>query len=201
MFISPTEAVKIYDVSKPTLYKDMTEGRLSFTKDDRNRRKINVAELDRLYSKRRDASETFTSGNGNLTEGLTNLNVNSKAISKEIQTLVQQGKDREIELLQQQIEQYKAQVENLNQNLAETREEHRSYVRLLEDKRDEQGAKTSRWEEKFLAMEQKMSSLQNQNKKLMRREEIRKQRIEERRRQREAEKEQKSSNFFSRLFG
>ena len=156
--------------------------------------------MDRLYSKRRDASETFTSGNGNLTEGLTNLNVNPGAISKEIQNLVQQGKDREIELLQQQIEQYKAQVENLNQNLAETREEHRSYVRLLEDKREEQGAKTSRWEEKFLAMERKMNTLQNQNKKLMRREEIRKQRIEERREKLEVQKIRKTPNTIISIF-
>jgi hypothetical protein len=45
MFISPTNAVKMYNVSKPTLYKDMSDGTLSFDKDDRGRRKLNVAEL------------------------------------------------------------------------------------------------------------------------------------------------------------
>ena len=37
MFISPTNAVKMYEGSKPTLYKDMSDGKLSFTIDDRDR--------------------------------------------------------------------------------------------------------------------------------------------------------------------
>src|SRR5688500_9639645 len=51
MFISPAEALRRYAVSKPTLYSDMKDGKLSYTIDDRARRKINVAELDRLYEK------------------------------------------------------------------------------------------------------------------------------------------------------
>jgi len=204
MFISPTDAVKRYELSKPTLYKDMSDGKLSFTKDDRNRRKINVAELDRLYSKRKDAPADLTSVNVN---GFTEPNVNSYYLSqqvKAIQEQVEQGKNREIELLEQQIEQFKDQLENLNRHLDETREEHRVYVRLLEDKREEQGAKTSRWDEKLQIMEHQVVALQKQNQQLIAREEERKKRIEKRRRQRQAEKlqeQEKHKSFLERLFG
>ncbi len=149
MFISPTDAVKMYDVSKPTLYKDMSDGTISFTKDDRDRRKINVAELDRLYAKRQDAPEGLTSTNGNQWDGLTEPNVNNQHLAqqaKAIREQIEQSRNREIELLEAQIEQFKNQIENLHRHLDETREEHRVYVRLLEDKREEQGAKTSRWD-------------------------------------------------------
>ena len=37
MQISPTEAVKMYEVSKPTIYKDMEEGKVSFEFDARKK--------------------------------------------------------------------------------------------------------------------------------------------------------------------
>ena len=207
MFISPTDAVKMYDVSKPTLYKDMSDGTISFTKDDRDRRKINVAELDRLYAKRPDAAEGLTSTNGKAWGGLTEPNVNNQHLAQQVKTIreqIEQSRNREIELLEEQIEQFKNQIENLHRHLDETREEHRVYVRLLEDKREEQGAKTSRWDQKLQAMEHQLSALQDQNKLLVAREEERKKRIEERRRKQEAEKRQeqeRKQRFWNRLFG
>ena len=84
MFISPTNAVKMYDVSKPTLYKDMSEGKLSFTKDDRDRRKINVAELDRLYEKREDTPADLTSANVKNGEAFTEPNVKHQQLSQQV---------------------------------------------------------------------------------------------------------------------
>ena len=167
MYISPTEAIKMYDVSKPTLYKDMSEGNLSFKKDDRKRRKINIAELDRIYQKRAGQGDDLTSRNVKPAIPLTELNVSDKQVATQIKAIREQiskSKDREIELLEQQIEQFKDQVENLNRHLEETRKEHKVYVRLLEDKREEQGAKTSHWGEKLELMEQQISALKLQNK-------------------------------------
>jgi predicted site-specific integrase-resolvase len=84
MFISPTNAVKMYNVSKPTLYKDMSDGTLSFDKDDRGRRKLNVAELDRLYDKREDAKTDLTSANVNSGQSLTESNVNNQQLTRQI---------------------------------------------------------------------------------------------------------------------
>jgi len=207
MFISPTDAVKMYDVSKPTLYKDMSEGKLSFNKDDRDRRKINVAELDRLYQKREDTPADLTSVNVKNGEAFTEPNVKHQQLSQQVKAIreqIEQSKNREIELLEQQIEQIKDQIENLNRHLDETREEHRGYMRLLEDKREEQGAKTSQWDEKLQIMEHQVAALQEQNRQLIAKEEERRKRIEERRRKREAERlreREQSKSLFSRLFG
>lgn len=207
MFISPTNAIKMYDVSKPTLYKDMSEGKLSYTKDDRKRRKINVAELDRIYQKRQAVEEDLTLDNVKEITDFTEANVKNKQVTSQVKAIreqIEKSKGREVELLEQQIEQYKDQVENLNRHLEETREEHRVYVRLLEDKREEQGAKTTNWEGKLQLLEQQINALQLQNQQLIIREEERKKRIEERRQRKEAEKKaappQKSS-FFERFFG
>ncbi len=137
MYISPTDAVKMYNVSKPTLYKDMSSGTISFDKDDRGRRKLNVAELDRLYDKREGAKTELTLKNVNPEQGLTESKVNNQQLAQQLNTIREQignGKDREIQLLEQQIEQYREQIENLNRHLDETREEHRGYMRLLENK-------------------------------------------------------------------
>lgn len=207
MFISPTDAVKMYDVSKPTLYKDMSDGTISFTKDDRDRRKINVAELDRLYEKRQGVPEGLTSMNGKQWDGLTELNVNDQHLVQQVKAVreqIEQSRSREIELLEEQVEQFKNQIEKLHQHLDETREEHRVYVRLLEDKREEQGAKTSHWDQKFQAMEREVNVLQEQNKLLVAREEERKKHIEERRRKQAVEKQleqERKQHFWQRLFG
>ena len=94
--------------------------------------------------------------------------------------------------------------EHLNQHLNETREEHRVYVSHIEDKREEQGAKTSQWDEKFQILEHELIAVKEQNRLLITREEERKRRIEERKRKREVQKlqeQEKGKNVFFRLFG
>jgi chromosome segregation ATPase len=207
MFISPTNAVKMYNVSKPTLYKDMSDGTLSFDKDDRGRRKLNVAELDRLYDKREDAKTDLTSANVNSGQSLTESNVNNQQLTRQLKSIreqIENTKDREIQLLEQQIEQFKDQIENLNRHLDETREEHRGYMRLLENKSKEQGAKTSQWDEKIQLMEYELKAVKEQNQILISREEERKKRTEEKRRRRaevKLKKEENNKSFFSKLFG
>ncbi len=201
MYISPTEAIKMYDVSKPTLYKDMSEGNLSYRKDDRKRRKINIAELDRLYQKREGQGNDLTSNNVKRDTPLTELNVNNKHVAaqiKVIQEQIQSGHNREVELLNNQIEQLQNQIENLNKNLNKALD----ITALIEDKREEQGAKTSHWEQKFELMGQEINTLKLQNQKLISREEERKRRIEERRRQRQLQKMEeppKKQNFIIRI--
>jgi hypothetical protein len=55
MSLSPAEAIRIYDVSKPTLYKDMNNGTVSYVLDDKKKRKLNPAELDRIYQKKQQS--------------------------------------------------------------------------------------------------------------------------------------------------
>lgn len=57
MLISPAKAIGLYQVSKPTLYADMKSGKISFKKDNRGKRKLEISELERVYSKREESSE------------------------------------------------------------------------------------------------------------------------------------------------
>jgi hypothetical protein len=76
MFISPAEALRLYAVSKPTLYSDMKDGKLSYQVDDRDKRRINVAELDRLYEKRPEG--TKHPGAVNVQDPVTQTELNGK---------------------------------------------------------------------------------------------------------------------------
>lgn len=80
MHISPTEAIKLYDVSKPTLYSDMKEGKLSFKIDDRKKRKIDIAELERLYKLRDDHVSQSTLNNVKVRKENTEFNVNNESV-------------------------------------------------------------------------------------------------------------------------
>ena len=66
----------------------------------------------------------------------------------------------------------------------------------------EQGTKSSNWEQKFQAMENQINRLQEQNNAFVAREEYRKKRIEERRQKRAAERRQeqeKNTSLFQQV--
>lgn len=197
MLVSPTKALKLYKVSKPTIYSDMKSGKLSFTKDDRGKRKINVAELDRLYDQREegtgkgktkngknDNEKTFSNGKG---EGSTAaLKEEIRSIREELLKLHEQEKSR----LEDQIEMLKEQVE-------EARKDKNNYMRLLED-HSKSGQKSEE--------DKKIEILGKTLEKFVNQEEERQKRIEERRKKRDElrrlkEEEEQSRGFWSKLFG
>ena len=47
--VSITKASKLTGISRTTLYTDMNSGKLSFKPEGKNRRTVNVAELERVY--------------------------------------------------------------------------------------------------------------------------------------------------------
>ena len=202
MNITPTKAVKLFKVSKPTLYNDMKSGKLSFELDGRKKRKINVAELDRLYDKREKTDENLTSKSVKSENSFTGSNVNESSLKREIENIreqIQSSHKREIELMNNQIEQLQSQLENLNKNLDKALD----VTALLEDKRAGQGAKETKIDEKFKNMESVIEELRLQNKRLLDKESERQKKSEERRKQRELEAAEKEKNkpLLKRLFG
>lgn len=123
MFLSPTEALKQFNISKPTLYADMKTGKLSFKLDDRNKRKINVAELDRIYDKKKSHQQKSNS--------LENVQNNS---DQTFSNTFDKSKDVEIEYLKKIIEQHESENENLRESLKRSQEGHNRATLLLEDK-------------------------------------------------------------------
>ena len=56
--ISIKEAVAIYPVSESTLRRDIKSGKVSSEKDDRGRRRIDTAELARVYGQLRQSTQS-----------------------------------------------------------------------------------------------------------------------------------------------
>lgn len=199
MFVSPTKAIKMYNVSKPTLYSDMKTGKLSFNLNDRKKRKINVAELDRLYEKRDLEEGDLTSKTVKSKSKNTEVNDSNRLLEKEVENIRQSLSDshkREVTLLSNQIEQLQNQVENLNQNLYKALD----ITALLEDKRATQGSEDRKMEQKLDDMNQVIEDLRKQNERLDRKEKERQKRSEERRKQREIEEAKKSKSIWQKLF-
>lgn len=111
MFFSPTQATANYVVSKPTLYKDMSDGTLSYKIDGKKRRRLNAAELDRLYEPRPTAETGKASGNGKDGATTRKLNVSSLgeeerielAVLREQVTILKAERERERQQLNDQI--------------------------------------------------------------------------------------------------
>ena len=54
--ISIAEALKLVDVSKTTLYRDLKENKLSSTTDTKGKKVIDTAELERFYGQLKSPS-------------------------------------------------------------------------------------------------------------------------------------------------
>lgn len=60
--LSITEAVKIIPVSESTLRRDLKSGKVSFETDTKNRKRIDIAELSRVYGQLNGAETTTETG-------------------------------------------------------------------------------------------------------------------------------------------
>lgn len=195
--ISPAEAVRQFNVSKPTLYKDMEDGKLSYTLDDRNKRKIDVAELQRIYDLRPDENE-ITSDNVKQNTNATKVDVNQEMVPKS-------------ELLDKEIEMLKAQLANKDQELQHWIEAHdkaqstaQKITLLLEDHTSKQDT-DSEWKKSFKALENRIANQEKEAKEKADREEkiLRQNRGLKKALDAEKQKveEEKSKSVWQKLFG
>ena len=66
--ISIAEALKLVDVSKTTLYRDLKENKLSSTTDAKGKKVIDTAELERFYGQLKSPSVNGAGHNGTVDE-------------------------------------------------------------------------------------------------------------------------------------
>jgi len=194
MMVSPTKALKMYKVSKPTLYQDMKTGKLSFTKNTKGRRQLNVAELERVYSKR----EEGTNDNETKSEQVSSENkAHEKPSALDQSKLLQ----TQIELLQEQMKFKDLMIEEWQEAFNKAQKTADKITALIEYKSEGQGDK-----QKIDKLEQTVNQLVEQNKELLQKENDRRTRVEARRKEQERlakikEEEEQRKGFFSRLFG
>jgi len=197
MNVSPTKAIKMYNVSKPTLYSDMKTGKLSYDMTDRKKRKINVAELDRIYDKRNTEEGSTNSESVKEKSVLTETNVSSVKLRLELEEArknLADSRNREMETLKNQIEQQQEQIDLLNRNLNKALD----ITALLEDKREGQGAKEAQRDAKLEILERQLEKMERQNQLLQAKEEERKRRLAEQKKQ--AEEAANKKGWFVRMF-
>ena len=72
--ISIAEALKLVNVSKTTLYRDLKENRLSSTTDAKGKKVIDTAELERFYGQLKFPSVNGAGNNGNSQSDPTEQN-------------------------------------------------------------------------------------------------------------------------------
>ena len=120
--LSVTEALKIVSVSKTTLYSDMDKGVVSYDLDVKGRKRVDIAELQRVYGPL-NTPETENANPHNGTPDLTHQetsqpteNNNSEVVKllesqiEHLQTEVSTARERETKLLEMlALEQQKTQ--------------------------------------------------------------------------------------------
>ena len=92
-----TQALKIADVSKPTLYRHLNQGKISYETDEKGRKVIDTAELERVYGQLKSPETDDTvSRNGSIKRSETDDTI---PILKQhialLETQLQEGKQRE----------------------------------------------------------------------------------------------------------
>ena len=149
--ISPAEAVRQFNVSKPTLYKDMEDGKLSYKLDDRGKRKIDIAELQRLYELRSTQTEKKASNNVKPDPEITKVDVKQDMVPKS-------------ELLEKEVEMLKSQLSSKEDEIEHWKEAHdkaqttaQKITLLLEDHTNKQD-KNSEWSNSLKALENRIAN-------------------------------------------
>lgn len=227
MNVSITQAHKVTGVARSTIYKDMDEGKLSFTENGRGKREIMISELERVYGKidpaaldkkPRKAEKTETSEN--VASVVERPETTKTAQSDQVAVLQERilslsstvkEKDNYIDDLkserQKARETHEEQMEKMQKSLDKAQEGFNNITKLLEDKTSEagQGAQSDKWEKTMKALE---SRIANQEKAEKERQEREQKLLDENKRikqayskkKRELEEEQ-SKGFFKKLFG
>jgi hypothetical protein len=209
MYISPSEALRIYDVSRPTLYKDMSEGNLSFDYDDRKRRRINVAELDRVYKKRPSGDQAQTSQDVQPGHGYTELNV--KQPSHEVERLRQQveflehalrARSEDTERWREAFDRAQSTADKITALLedrsagARQGGDHDKHIELLTKMLERQSEAGRAQDEKITTLEKTLEEVRQQNKRVLH--EIKKR---EEAKDKKAAEENENKSFIKRFFG
>lgn len=114
--ISLREAVKVFDVSRPTLLKSLNNGKISGVKDGKGRWEIDPSELSRVYQARREADGKYFQGNvGKIDRGFNGVEGDLKVRIQELEA------DLKVERVSRQAA----------ESLAEERERHLDDLRRL----------------------------------------------------------------------
>ena len=119
--LTVTEAVKVVPVSQATLYRDLKKGKVSFETNGKDRRLIDISELERAYGKLKTPAQS-ENGSENTAE---TINDNSQTLS-----LTNNDNQKIIALLETQVTDLKDQIADMKSQLTESTTEKNKLLDL-----------------------------------------------------------------------
>ncbi len=188
MKVSITKAASLSGVSRTTLYTDMNSGKLSYHTEGKNRRTIDVAELERVYGDLsiESSGQVSDSVKSEQTSFTTEVPLTELAVLRERVKFLDKTTERERE-------QYEARIESLEATLKRSQD----ITFLLEDQRDKEN-RAGEWEKSIKALEARLANQEKAEKDRKEREE---KILRQNKALRKALHEERSRGLLKKLFG
>ena len=195
MKVSITKAARLADVSRTTLYNDMNSGKLTYVTSGKNKKVIDVAELERVYGSLNIDTEKEVSNSvkveqkSTVGERSTSVGLVELAVLRERLDTLEAERKRERE-------QFEERIEHLQSSLDKAQENQGKTTLLLEHYTKE--GRGADWEKALSALEDRIS---NQEKSIKEDAEKTQKLLKQKKALEEALKAERSKGFFERLFG
>tara|TARA_R110002124_G_scaffold266813_2_gene433833 strand:- start:21375 stop:21989 length:615 start_codon:yes stop_codon:yes gene_type:complete len=204
MQLTITQAAKMANVSRATIYNDIESGELSFELGAKNKKMINVAELERVYKSLIPLEEEGARGvkEGNLRNDAVKPSSGSQVavLQERLQAQIKENdhikelfekekeeRSREREHSQHVEDMIKAQLDNQAESI-------KNFTRLLEDQRSDKD-KGSEWKSAIQGLEGRIANQEDEHKK--ERDKI----LRQAQALKKALDAEKNKSFFQKLFG
>lgn len=155
MDVSITDASELADVSRTTIYNDIESGKLSVVKDGK-RRRINIAELERVYGSLKTLGEKKTEASISVKrEQLTSTRLADQSQLMELAVLRERMSHYEQERVRER-EQYKETIDNLQSSLEKAQDTQSKMTLLLEHQTKDRSGPN--WEKSIHDLEERISN-------------------------------------------
>lgn len=211
MQVTISKAAKMAGVSRATIYNDIESGTLSVERGVKDRKMVNISELERVYKSLKNPDndsvskpvenskvrhEQKKSPSTNQIAVLQERLETQKKQAEHLEELLQKEQDerkREREAAKQFEEYFKTQIENQSESI-------KNFTKLLEDQRSSKdGDGAGEWETAIKNLEERIANKETETQKA----------VEDTKRKAQAQiskykkelEEEKSKGFFKRLFG
>ncbi len=167
--VSISDAAKMVEVTRATMYQHIKEKGISLTDTDTKRPKIDVSELARIYgAKLKPLSVANDKPTAASASGKTDVITAENLALREKLQIFEQERERERRLLKEQVDMQQSQIENLQETLKKEQETVNRVTAMLTDQRSEAQKKESQTDEramKWADLERTVQQLaENQNK-------------------------------------
>lgn len=195
MKVSITKAAELAGVSRTTLYNDMNSGKVTFVSSGKNKKVIDVSELERVYGSIKINSGQESSTNVKTEQNFTQKKEEGASALIELAVLRDKVDTLETERKRER-EQFEDRIEQLQETLNKTQDNQSKTTLLLEHYTKE--GKGNEWEQAMKTLEERISN----NEETVKLEKEKAQKAEEEKKKLEEALEfEKSKSFIHRLFG